>query len=281
MGPEVQRRPPGPALVTGASSGLGREFAVALAARGHGLLLVARRAGRLEELAARLRRDHGVRVAVLACDLATDDGRAALRAALETAPLEVAVFNAGFGSLGPFADSDREREDRMVRLNCEAVVDLARWVVPGMRQRGNGRVIITSSAAAFHPVPYMATYGATKAFELHFARALREELRGTGVGVLAVCPGPTATEFSEVLTGAGRGASGWPSAMPVDTPAAVVAAALAAADHDRGVVATGRVSRLTRIGTALVPTAWTLRAVGIVHRRRARTAKSAGKTDRI
>ncbi len=271
----------GPALVTGASSGLGRDFAVALAARGHDLLLVARRAGRLEDLAVRLRSDHGVRVAVLACDLATDDGLAAVHAALETAPLEVAVLNAGFGSLGPFADADRLREDRMVRLNCEAVVDLARWVIPGMCRRRGGSVIITSSAAAFHPVPYMATYGATKAFTLHFARALHEELRGTGVGVLAVCPGPTATEFSEVLSAAGRGASGWPSAMPIDTPATVVAAALAAADRHRAVVATGRVSRLTRIGTALIPTAWTLRAVGMVHRHRARTVKSAGKPDRI
>ncbi len=272
---------PGPALVTGASSGLGREFAHALAARGHSLLLVARRAGRLEELAVRLRTDHGVRVAVLAVDLTTDDGLGELRAALETAPLEVAVLNAGFGSLGPFADADREREDRMVRLNCESVVDLARWVIPGMRQRGGGRVIITSSAAAFHPVPFMATYGATKAFSLHFARALHEELRGTGVGVLAVCPGPTATEFSEVLTGAGRGASGWPSAMPIDTPAAVVATALEAADRGRALVATGRISHLTRFGAALVPTSWTLRAVGMVHRHRARTVKAAGTPDRI
>lgn len=270
MGEGAPDRRPGPALVTGASSGLGREFAHALAGRGHDLVLVARRLARLEDLAAALRTEFGVAVTVAACDLATEDGLAACRAVLDGVPLEVAVLNAGFGSLGPFADADREVQDRMIRLNCLAVADLARAVVPGMRARRRGQLILTASAAAFHPVPYMATYGASKAFVLQFARALGVELRESGVGVLAVCPGPTATEFSQVLDGQGRGAPGWPRRIPVDAPADVVAAALAAADRGRTVVATGRVSRLTRVGTALLPTAWTLWAVGLIHRRRAR-----------
>ena len=270
MGPEASVRLPGPALVTGASSGLGREFARALAGRGHDLVLVARRLARLEDLAAALRTEFGVAVTVASCDLATDEGLAACRAVLERVPLEIAVLNAGFGSLGPFADADRDVQDRMVRLNCLAVVDLARAVVPGMCDRRHGQLILTASAAAFHPVPYMATYGASKAFVLQFARALGVELRESGIGVLAVCPGPTATEFSQVLDGHGRGAPGWPGRIPVDAPADVVATALAAADRGHSVAATGRIARITRVGTALLPTAWTLWVVGLIHRRRAR-----------
>jgi hypothetical protein len=266
----------GPALVTGASAGLGREYARALAARGHDLVVVARRADRLNALREELTGRFGVAVETLVCDLATDDGLADCRRALERFPLEIAVLNAGFGSLGPFVDADREREDRMVRVNCLAVVDLARSVLPGMVSRGSGQVIVISSAAAWHPVPYMATYAATKAFEMHFVRALSEEVRGSGVGVLAVCPGPTQTEFSEVLTAAGRVGSGWPSFMPIDRPRDVVERTLRAVDQGRSVVATGRVATLTRIAGRIVPSAWSLRVVGTVHRRRARTRATAG-----
>lgn len=265
------------ALVTGSSSGLGREFARVLAGRGHDLILVARRAERLDELRRELTARYPIRVEVAAIDLAGDDGLAACRRLLEGRPLEVAVLNAGFGSLGPFASADRDHEDRMVRLNCLAVVDLARAIVPGMRARGRGRIIVTSSAAAFHPVPYMATYGATKAFALHFVRALAEELRGTGVGVLAVCPGPTRTEFSQGLGPGGSGGSGWPAAMPLDDPRDVVVAAMHAADRGRTVVATGRVAAWTRVAVRIVPTDWSLRLVGAVHRRRHRTRARAGK----
>ncbi len=268
--------PPGPALVTGASSGLGREFARALAARGHDLVIVARRVERLEALRDELVARHGRAVDIVACDLATEQGLADCRAALAAHAVSVAVLNAGFGSLGPFDEADREREDRMVRVNCVAVVDLARELVPGMRARGHGQIIVISSAAAWHPVPFMATYGATKAFGLHFVRALAEELRGTGVGVLAVCPGPTATGFSQALSEAGRGASGWPRGTPIDAPQDVVARSLAAADAGRTVIATGPVAHLTHIATRVIPVGWTMRMVGAVHRRRARTRISAG-----
>ena len=269
----------GPALVTGASSGLGREYARALAARGHDLIVVARRVDRLAVLADELTRQHGIAVETVACDLASEVGLAACRRALDRFHVEVAVLNAGFGSLGPFVGADREREDRMVRLNCLAVVDLVRHLLPGMVSRGSGQLIVVSSAAAWHPVPYMATYGASKAFELHFVHALAEELRGTGVGVLAVCPGPTQTEFSDVLRAAGRVGSGWPSRMPIDRPSDVVARSLRAADQRRTVVATGRIAVLTRVAGRLIPVGWTLRGVGAVHRRRARTGAAAGNAD--
>jgi len=273
---EGQVTPPGPALVTGASSGLGREYARALAARGHELVIVARRRARLEQLRDELVGRYGTKVEIIACDLATDAGLEACRTAAASREVAVAVLNAGFGSLGPFDEADREREGRMVRLNCLAVVDLARQVVPGMRARGRGQIIVVSSAAAWHPVPFMATYGATKAFELHWVRALAEELRGTGVGVLAVCPGPTDTEFSAALTAAGRGASGWPKGMPIDAAGVVVARSLAAADAGRTVVAIGPIARMTQVATRVIPVAWTLRMVGAVHRRRAQTRLSAG-----
>ena len=267
----------GLALVTGASSGLGEQFARALAARGHDLILAARRRDRLGAVRADLIARHGVAVELVACDLATEAGLAECRAAIGGRDVAVAVLNAGFGSLGPFVQADREREDRMVRLNCVAVVDLARELVSGMRARGRGQIIVISSAAAWHPVPYMATYGATKAFELHFVRALAEELRGTGVGVVAVCPGPTATGFSLALSdGAGTRQSGWPRYTPIDTAEHVVARSLAAADAGRTVVATGKIAPVARVAAYVIPLSWSMRLVATVHRRRSRTRISAG-----
>ena len=188
----------GTALVTGASAGLGWAYALSLAERGHPLILVARRAERLEALAAAVEKRFAVEATVVAADLGTQEGRAICRAAVDAAdpPLEVAVINAGFGSRGPLVELDREREVAMVELNCVAVVDLAAHVLPGMVARGRGDLIVVSSAAAFQPVPFMATYAATKAFELHLVEGLAGEVAGTGVRVVAVCPGPTRTEFS-------------------------------------------------------------------------------------
>ena len=182
----------GPALVTGASSGLGWAYADSLAARGHPLIVVARREERLRALARRAREAHGVETRVVVADLAAEEGLAACREALDASPvLDVAVLNAGFGSHGPVWEVERRRQADMVRVNCVAVVDLAAHLLPRMVARGAGAVVVVSSAAAWQPVPSMATYAATKAFGLHFAEALAEELRGTGVRALAVCPGPT------------------------------------------------------------------------------------------
>ena len=265
------------ALITGASAGLGREYARALAARGHDLVLVARRADRLAALADELRDRYRVEVEVCVADLTTDDGCARCRAAVVDRAIDVAVLNAGFGSLGPFAEADASWEAAMVRLNCVSVIELTRAVLPGMIGRGRGAVLIVSSAAAWHPVPYMATYGATKAFELHFVQALAEEVRGTGVRVGAVCPGPTATEFSDVLDAAGRtSGSGWPQWMPIDTAADVVATSLGGLDRGRVVIATGRIAWFTRLWSRVIPRSVGVRAAGVVHRRRSRGRGAAG-----
>jgi short-subunit dehydrogenase len=193
-------RPGATCLITGASSGIGAELARGLAARGHGVTLVARREDRLRELADELAAAHRVRAEVIAADISDTAGRAELQAELDARELDVEVLvnNAGFGSGGAFVELDGEREAEMVRTNVEAVVALCSTHLPAMAARGRGAVLNVASLIAFQPVPYQATYGATKAFVLSFTDALHEELRGTGVTVTAVCPGPVRTEFGEL-----------------------------------------------------------------------------------
>ena len=256
----------GLAVVTGASSGIGRAFAQSLAARGHPLLLVARREDRLAELTRWARERHGVAARAVVADLAAEEGLAACREALDGAPEppEVLVLNAGFGSHGRLWELDREREAEMVRLNCVAVVDLAAHALPGMVARGRGALVVVSSAAAWQPVPYMATYAATKAFELHLAEALAEELRGTGVRAVAVCPGPTRTEFS--VSSESGGATHW--AVPFDDTALVVRATWRALARGRRRAPAGLVARGSLLAGRLLPRGVVVRAAALTHRQR-------------
>ena len=185
------------ALVTGASSGIGEAIASELAARGHGLALAARREERLTELAGELADAHGVRAEAMRADLGSEAGRDALAERLAEAGRHVAILvnNAGFGDAGDFVDADREKLLRMIRLNCEALVDLQARLLPGMVSRGRGAVINVASMAAFQPLPSNAVYAATKAFVLSLSEATPAELAGTGVTLTAVCPGPVRTEF--------------------------------------------------------------------------------------
>jgi uncharacterized protein len=190
--------PPSPGstcLITGASSGIGAELARMLSSRGLGVTLVARREERLRELADELDGD----VHVIAADVSSEDGRAALLARVQELGLhvEMLVNNAGYGSGGRFTSLDAAGEAAMVRTNCEAMVALTAGFLPAMAGRGRGAVLNLGSLIAFQPVPFQATYGATKAFVLSFTDALHEEMRGTGVTVTAVCPGPVRTEFGE------------------------------------------------------------------------------------
>lgn len=191
-------------LVTGASSGLGESFARQLAERRANLVLTARSGDKLKSLAAELIHAHGISVEVIALDLGAPGGAAALAAEVDARgrTIDHLISNAGFGSGGPFIECDPAREAEMVRLNCEALVTLSRHYLPRMAARGAGGVIHVASIAGFQPTPYMATYAATKAFVLSFSAALSEELRATGVRVMALCPGPVPTGF-QATTGFG------------------------------------------------------------------------------
>lgn len=197
--------------ITGASSGIGAEIARALAGRGYNTTLIARRAERLEELGNELGAGHGTINDVLPADLADPDARDRLVSALHGGDRELVglVNNAGFGSHGRFHELDLEREVGQVRLNVEAVHHLTGAVLPGFVERGAGAVLNVASLAAFQPLPGMATYAATKAFVASLSEAVHAELRGTGVSVTALCPGPVHTEF-----GAVAGVEGLESAAP-------------------------------------------------------------------
>jgi len=187
------------ALITGASSGIGAAFAGALAAAGCDLVLVARSADKLHALAQQLSQQHGRRVEVVVADLAKASPGARLKKTVDTLGLQVdlLVNNAGFGTTGPFETLDPGREQEEIRLNTGAVVDLSRAFLPAMLAAGSGAIINVASMAAFQPLPYMAVYGATKAFVWSFSDALWGECRGRGVHVMAVCPGPVDTAFFE------------------------------------------------------------------------------------
>jgi uncharacterized protein len=186
------------ALVTGASSGIGERFARSLADRGAHLVLAARSADRLEALAAELRAAHpGRRVEVRPTDLSRPGAPADLAAGLE---VDLLVNNAGFATRAPVAEEDPARVAEEVALNCAATVALTTLLLPGLLARRRGGVVNVASTAAFQPLPGMAVYAATKAFVLSFTEALWAETRGTGVDVLALCPGPTETPFFEVAS---------------------------------------------------------------------------------
>lgn len=186
------------ALVTGASSGIGEAFARTLGARGRGLVLVARRADRLARLADELGGPE--RALPLALDLAQDGAAARLHGDLQRRGIEVdlLVNNAGVGTTGAFPEERPETTAGLLALNVRAATELARAFLPAMIARRQGAVINVCSMASFQPVPYLATYAASKAYLLSFSEALAEELRGTGVTVQALCPGLVQTEFQAV-----------------------------------------------------------------------------------
>ena len=181
------------ALITGASAGIGAEFARQLAADGFDLVLLARDAARLDRLAEQHRREHGVTVEVLPADLATDAGIAAAERRVAEG-VDLLVNNAGFGQRGKFLDSAVEEELAMLKVHCEAVLRLTRAALPGMIERGRGGVINVASVAAFFS---RGTYSATKAWVLSFSESVAQDVAGTGAHVMALCPGWVHTEFHE------------------------------------------------------------------------------------
>jgi short-subunit dehydrogenase len=188
------------ALVTGASAGLGVEFARLFAEDGHDVVLVARRRENLEALARKLETTYGVRAIAIAEDLMRPEepGRIAEELRGHGLAVDFLVNNAGFATRGRFAEADLARELGMLALNVTALVHLTRLLLPAMIERGAGRILNMGSTAGFMPGPFMAGYYASKAFVISFTEALAFELRGTGVTATVSCPGPTATEFASV-----------------------------------------------------------------------------------
>ena len=194
-GPTARRR----ALVTGASAGIGLSLARCMARDGWDLALTARNEAALEAVASELRERHGVEARVVPADLSDPDGPAAVQGQLERDgfPIEFLVNNAGFGTWGPFARQTLDSQLDMLRVNLLALTELSHRFLPGMLALGRGRVLNLASTAAFQPGPDMAVYYASKAYVLHFSEALSHELRGSGVTVTALCPGPTESEFQD------------------------------------------------------------------------------------
>jgi len=252
------------ALVTGASTGLGAVFATALAGQQYDLIIVARNRERLEALAERLRQSSGIAVEVMVADLTQAVALRTVEARVaEDQALELLVNNAGFGTTGPFATLDPDREEAEIRLNIVALMRLTRAALPGMIARDRGAIINVSSMAAFVPGPYDATYGATKAFVNSFTEALHEELRGTRVRVQALCPGFTHTEFQQR---AGIDVSTLPAYVWM-TPEAVVEASLAALRRGQIVCVPGRLNRLLTLLIGAAPRRLVRRVTGLLAHR--------------
>src|SRR5262245_1582643 len=249
------------AVVTGASGGLGRAFALDLAGRGHPVVLVARRREELERLAREIE-GRGGRAEVVVADLAKPDGvDAVVTAAARLGGIDILVNNAGFGSFGPLLAYSAARELDEVALNIGALVALTRALLPEMVERGRGQIINVASMLSFMGTPYFAVYGATKAFVLHFTEALAEELRGSGVRALAVCPGVMNTEFFEVA-----GSSIDKQRLPPLEPETVARAALDAADASRTVRVVGALAKLLVISERITPRFLMRRIMGAVFR---------------
>lgn len=247
--------PTGTCVVTGASSGIGAELARLLAERGLGVTLVARREDRLRSLAEELSGRCSIRAEVIAADLIEQDERDGLPGQLAELGLtaEVLVNNAGFSTMCAVSKSDAAREVAMLRTNVEAVAHLCSLFLPGMVERGRGAVLNVASTAAFQPLPGQAGYAASKAFVLSYTQAVAEEVRGSGVTVTALCPGPVETEFGEVAgLGGGQAGDALPRFMWVDA-ADVAAAGIEGLDKGRMVVIPGAANRATATLSPLVP----------------------------
>ena len=249
-------------LITGASSGIGEAFARALATRGNNLLLVARSEDKLIRLCSELGRTNSIHCQQFASDLSKLDSPARLFEETKNRGLEIDLLinNAGFGSMGEFATLDVAHELNMIDLNVRSLVEMTFRFLQPMRGRKNGAVINVASTAAFQPVPYMATYAATKAFVLSFSEALWEENRAYGIEVLALCPGVTETGFfaaSHIQK---------PPARTIETAEDVVETALRGLRRRKSSIISGAPNKFMVATERLVPRSFVLRTIGSVMR---------------
>lgn len=262
------------ALITGASSGIGEQFAYALARQHYDLILVARRAQRLQAIAQEALRLGAPSAAVHALDLSHRDAPAWLhtQVSAELPALDLLINNAGFGTQGEVAGLPLERELEQIELNVGALVAMSRLFLPAMVAAGRGTIINVASTAAFQPVPYMATYAATKAFVLNFSLALAQEVAASGVRVMALCPGLTRTEFQAV---AGTERRWLPAFLYMDART-VADQALRAAARGRRLYVNGPFNRLGTRLVRLAPLGLVTRASGVLFTPARRASEPGG-----
>ena len=236
------------ALITGASSGIGAEFARRLASRGMHLVLTARRKELLEKLAEELHTRHGTKTEIIAGDLtdAAEPQRLCEAITAKGIAIELLVNNAGFGWVGTIQETEQPRMRDLVQLNIAAMTELTYRLLPAMLERGHGGIINVSSVAAFQPVAYMPAYSASKAFVLHFSEALWAESRDRGVTVTALCPGTTQTDFFDVAN-----VPGWLKKHRYSTPEDVVKGAIKALERGKQFVIPGWKNWLITFGVRL------------------------------
>ena len=251
----------GRVLITGASAGIGAELAREFARHGHPLTLVARRKEALAALAAELARDHGVDVKVIAQDLAKPGGPAAVVKAAQAGgeTIGILVNNAGISETGPFVDAPTERLLALIDLNVRALTEMTHRLLPGMVERGAGRVLNVASMAAFQPLPTMGVYAASKVFVLSFTEALSEELHGTGVSATALCPGLTQTDMADEIQAGSSAARRMPQQM-LSKPADVAALGYRALMSGQTVAVPGLPNQLTAAWAQVTPR-WLTRAL--------------------
>ncbi|MCY7374816.1 MAG: SDR family oxidoreductase [Pyrinomonadaceae bacterium] len=245
-------------LITGASGGIGKAFAVKLAAEKHNLVLVARSADKLHELCDELMLEHQITAHYVALDLTAPDADSRLFAETEKHGFEIEwlINNAGFGSMGDFARLDIESELKMINLNITALVALTHRYLQKMRERKSGVIINVASTASFQPLPFMATYAATKAFVTSFSEAIAEENRSHNIVVTALCPGPTDTNFFAA-------ANAEPFKMKgMETPEAVVETALNAVRRGQSTVVSGWTNYAVSVFGTLTPNFLVTRTIG-------------------
>jgi short-subunit dehydrogenase len=266
------------AVITGASSGIGEEFARQLASRGYDLVLVARRIERLEKLAGTLHDVHQVECVPVKADLSRPEERDRFCEALEPdkARLEILVNNAGFGTHGFFHETDLRRELELINVNCAAPVHLTKRILPWMLERRRGFIVNVASLSAFTPGPVMAMYYASKAFLLSFSEALWEECRDTGVNVLALCPGPVRTEFQGTAGLSPKARSSGTAPVAVER---VVDDTLRGLFGGKRVVIPGYQARIAAMLSRFIPkrrALKTVRRIQEVRRRQSREARADG-----
>jgi short-subunit dehydrogenase len=253
------------ALITGASAGIGEGFAEHLARRGHDLVIVARRRDRLDGIAHELLQAHGASCEVIEADLTNDEDVSRVQDRVRRGDIELLVNNAGFGTFGEFAKLPLERELQELDLNVRALVRLTHTALQSMIERRRGGIINVASAAAFQPIPYNATYAATKAYVLHFSEGVHEEVASHGVTVTCLCPGPVKTEFQQV---AGISESFMPS-FAWESVDSVVEAALGGLRAGRAIVTPGLVNAMSSASSRMAPRFLVRRIAGAMFRNQA------------